>query len=78
MAQTRYLPVSLTNSVCPSCDSAMPLAKLRPRATTRVLPVAGSCSMTRPVAACSRMSSTLASKVPPHCAGAKRVEASVR
>ena len=49
-----------------------------PRATTRVLRVAGSYAITRPVLACSRMSSTLASNVPPQSLGAKRVEASLR
>ena len=76
--QTRYLPVSATNRSFSSWLSATPLAKLRPLATTRVARVAGSYSRMRPVDACSMMSSTLASKVPPHWAGAKRVEASLR
>ena len=55
--------------------SATPLAKLKPLATMRVTPVAGSYSRMRPVDACSTMSSTAASNVPPHFAGANRASA---
>ena len=53
-------------------------AELADEARLRTAREAGSYSSTRPVADCSRMSSTLASKVPPHSWGAKRVEASLR
>jgi hypothetical protein len=76
--QTRYLPVSATKRCCSSPLSATPLAKLKPLATTRVAFVAGSCSRIRPVQACSTMSSTAASKVPPQDAGANRPDASLK
>jgi hypothetical protein len=75
---TRYLPVSATNKVCSSLLKATPFAKLKPLTTIRVTPLAGSYSRMRPLAFCSRMSSTAASNVPPQRAGAKRPDASLK
>jgi len=75
---TRYLPVSATKRVCSSLLSATPLAKHKPLATMRVRLESGSYSRMRPVQACSMMSSTAASNVPPQRSGAKRPDASLR
>ena len=67
-----------TNRLCSSLLSATPLAKLKPLTTMRVALAAGSYSRMRPVEARSMMSSTAASNVPPHCAGPKRADASLK